>query len=90
MSPFFRLKVITPQGSAYQGEIVHALVPSENGFVGVLANHAPYLTSSPGGRFEVREKSGLEKKFLAGPGFFEAARNEATFLTESFTEQHSA
>ena len=61
--PYYQLNVITPQGTSYTGEIIHALVPAEDGFVGVLANHAPYVTSSPGGRFEVREKNGQEKRF---------------------------
>ena len=82
--PIFHLNVITPHGTPYTGEVLHALIPAEDGFVGVLANHAPYVTSSPGGRFEVREKDGLEKKFRVGPGFFEVAHNQATFLTQSF------
>ncbi len=81
----YKLQVLTPQGLAYQGEAIHTLVPGEDGFVGVLANHAPYVTSSAVGRFEVREASGTEKKFQAGPGFFEVAFNQATFLTQSFS-----
>ena len=81
----YKLNVLTPQGQTYSGEAVHCLVPSENGFVGVLANHAPYVTSSAGGRFEVREPNGAEKKFTVGPGFFEVAHNQATFLTQSFS-----
>jgi F-type H+-transporting ATPase subunit epsilon len=86
----YRIKVLTPQGLAYQGEAVHSLVPAEDGFVGVLANHAPYVTASPGGRFEVKEAAGGEKKFQAGPGFFEVAFNEATFLTQSFSAVDSS
>ena len=85
MAPFYKLQVITAQGIAYTGEVIHALIPAEDGFVGVLANHAPYVTSSPGGRFEVRERDGQEKKFRVGAGFFETAANQASFLTESFT-----
>ena len=87
MSASYTLELITPQGVGYKTEAVHALVPAEDGFVGVLANHAPYVTSSPGGRFEVREKGGSEKKFRVGPGFFEIAKNQATFLTQSFSKK---
>ena len=83
MQPSYHIQVVTPQGIAYDGEAVHTLIPAEDGFVGVLANHAPYVTSSPGGRFEIREKDGQEKKFRVGPGFFEVAKNQATFLTLS-------
>ena len=85
MPPFYRLQIITPQGIAYRGEVIHCLIPVEDGFTGVLANHAPYVTSSPGGRLELREKEGQEKKFTAGMGFFEVAKNEATFLTQSLS-----
>ena len=85
MQPTYKLQVLTPQGVAYEADVVHALVPAEDGFVGVLANHAAYVTSSPGGRFEVKERDGQEKKFRVGLGFFEVARNQALFLTQSFS-----
>jgi F-type H+-transporting ATPase subunit epsilon len=80
----YHLDVITPQGVAYSGEVEHTLLPAEDGLVGVLSNHAPYVTSSPGGRLEIRESAGSEKKFQVGIGFFEVAHNRATFLTQSF------
>ncbi len=85
MVPFYKIQVITPQGAVYDGDAVHALVPAESGFVGVLANHAPFVTSSAGGRFEVREKDGRERKFKVGMGFFEVARNQASFFVQSFS-----
>ncbi|MDP3919287.1 MAG: hypothetical protein Q8R76_00550 [Candidatus Omnitrophota bacterium] len=85
MPAFYQVKVITPQGVSYTGEASHCLIPGERGFVGVLANHAPYVTSSPGGRFEVSEKDQREAKtFEVGPGFFEVAHNQAIFFTQSF------
>ncbi len=85
MLPSYKLEVITPQGTAYAGEVIHSLVPAESGFVGVLANHTPYVTVSSGGKFEVREKNGQEKRFKVGAGFFEVAKNQAIFLTQSFS-----
>lgn len=84
MSASYHLDIITPQGVAYSGQVEHTLFPGEDGFVGVLANHAPYVASSPGGPVEVRDTAGAEQKFQVGPGFFEVAKNKATFLTQSF------
>jgi F-type H+-transporting ATPase subunit epsilon len=81
----YQLQVITPQGLAYSGEVIHSLVPAETGFVGILANHAPFVTSSAGGRLEVREKNGQSKTFQVGEGFFEVAQNKAIFLTRSIS-----
>jgi F-type H+-transporting ATPase subunit epsilon len=84
MLPCFRLQVITPAGLAYSGEVVHARVPAENGSVGILANHAPYVTSSSGGELRIREKGAVEEKiYTVAEGFFEVARNEASLLTQS-------
>lgn len=83
--PSYKLEVITPQGIAYSGDVQHTLLPAETGFVGVLAHHAPYVTSSPGGRLEIREADGTEKKFKVGLGFFEVAHDKATFLAQSLS-----
>jgi F0F1-type ATP synthase epsilon subunit len=78
----YSLKIITPQGVAYEGSVYHTLVPAESGFVGVLAHHAPYLLSSRGGRMVIKESIGLERDFEVGPGFFEVHHNQAVFLTQ--------
>ena len=89
MQPYYQLKIITPKGIEYEQEVVHARLPDERGFVGVLANHAPLLTSSPGGRLDVRLKDGDEKTFYIGPGFFEVVKNQAIFLVESLQQKNA-
>jgi F-type H+-transporting ATPase subunit epsilon len=84
MTPSYLLQIITPYGTVYEGNVTHTLIPAEDGFVGILANHAPYVTSSSGGQLDVREKGGSEKRFLVGTGFFEVSKNRATFLAQSF------
>lgn len=85
MAATYHFQILTPQGKAYEADIVHAQVRADDGFVGVLANHAAFVTSCPGGRLEVREAGGNEKKFQTGPGFFEVAKNQAVLLTQSFS-----
>ena len=87
MRPFYNLQIITPHGIAYSTDAVHTLLPAEDGFVGVLAHHAPYVTSVAGGRFEILEREGDTKKFRVGSGFFEVAKNQATLLVQSFKPQ---
>ena len=86
MSASYSLKIITPQGVAYEGTVFHTFLPTENGFVGVLAHHAPYLVSSKGGKMVVKESIGLEKAFRVGPGFFEVNHDQAVFLTTTAIE----
>lgn len=67
---------------------MHTLLPTENGFVGILAHHAPYLVSSKGGKMAVKESIGLEKDFRVGPGFFEVNHDQAVFLTQACTAKN--
>jgi F-type H+-transporting ATPase subunit epsilon len=68
--PSYNLIVITPQGVAYQGEVTHTRVPVEQGTIGVLADHAPLVTSSSGGVLEIRENNGGEKNFFSWKWLF--------------------
>ena len=79
----YPFEILTPRGKFFSREIVHALIPAEDGFVGVLGNHAPYVTSSPGGKLEARLPSGETQSFRVGSGFFQVAENKAFFLTQS-------
>lgn len=79
----YSLDILTPRGRSFAGEVIHALVPAEDGFVGVLANHTAYVTSSPGGRLEVRLPSGEVQPVRVGPGFFQFDKNHAFFMTQS-------
>ncbi len=88
MSIAYSLKIITPQGIAYEGTVFHTSLPTENGFVGVLAHHAPYLVSSKGGKMVVKESIGLEKDFQVGPGFFEVSHDQAVFLTQTCSSKN--
>jgi len=88
--PFYQLKVVTPQGTVYAEEVRHARIPAENGSVGVLAHHAPFVTTSAGGALEVDEKSGKRQIFRVGSGFFTVAHNQAFLLTDSFQTEPSS
>lgn len=83
----YSFQIITPQGKAYEAEVEHLEVPGEPGFFGVLTNHAPFISSSVGGRLSVREKGGKNRIFQVGPGFFETRKNQAVFMADSFSER---
>jgi len=82
--PYYSLQVVTPAGVVYEGKVRHARVPVENGSVGVLANHAPYVTSSAGGPLIIDEENGSQNQMNVGEGFFSVAYNKALFLTSTF------
>jgi len=83
----YHLEILTPRGRPFSGEVTHSLIPAEDGFVGVLANHTSYVTSSPGGKLEIRLPSGETRSFKVGEGFFRIQKNSASFLTHSVALQ---
>lgn len=62
----FTLKLITPAGIKFEGEISEASLPTPDGQVSVLANHMPLITQiSPG---EIKIQSGGRDQYLATEG----------------------
>ncbi len=77
----FSLSVVTPEGSAFEGEAERLVVPGAAGEIGVLARHAPLVAMLRAG--EVRIKAGDDwQTFAAGPGYFQVQRDRAIVLVD--------
>ncbi len=77
----FSLSVVTPEGSAFEGEAERLVVPGAAGEIGVLARHAPLVAMLRAG--EIRIKAGDDwQTFAAGPGYFQVQRDRAIVLVD--------
>jgi len=85
----YRFKVLTPSATAIESDVESIVVPGEAGYLGVLANHAPLITTLRPGDLRVRFNETNEAVYHIGAGVLRVADNEATLLTESF-ERESA
>ena len=51
MAKPFKVQIVTPDKTAYEGEAVSATIPGLAGYLGVWANHAPLVAAVvPGGQ----------------------------------------
>ncbi len=75
-----KIIVLNTQGKAYEGEIDSAIIPTASGLVGVLDNHAPFLTQVVPGKAVLRTSEG-EKEFDVGKGVLEVNNNLLTLLS---------
>ena len=77
----FDLNIITPEKAVYSGKVVSLVAPSEDGYMGVLADHAALLASMAGGKITAREPSvkAVAVDTPAG-GFMEVKKNVVTIL----------
>ena len=49
MSKSFKVVIVTPDHTAYEGESVSATIPGLAGYIGIWANHAPLVAATAPG-----------------------------------------
>jgi F-type H+-transporting ATPase subunit epsilon len=77
------ISVVTPQGSAFEGEAEMIVVPGDAGEIGVLARHAPLVAMLKAGSTRVHLRRGGEvREFATGPGFFKVEQDRALALVD--------
>ncbi len=82
MATPFHVTVLTPERTVFEGEAIHLLAPGSEGYLGVLAHHAPLLAALKDGKLAVRLPAGNEQSYRVPGGFLEVADNRATVLAD--------
>jgi len=85
MIPFY-LTIVTPEAVFFKGEVVSLVAPGESGSFGVLANHAPLISTIASGVFTLTTKDLTKKSYQIGEGFLDVLKNQVTLLTRSILE----
>ncbi len=79
----FVLQILTPKKKIFSGEIVSLVAPGELGYIGILANHAPLVTTLVPGNVTWRDASGGTQTMRStGEGMLEVQHNEAKLLLD--------
>ncbi len=82
MAQQIRLEVVTPDGARVNEDVDIVNAPGFGGDFGVLANHAPFLSTIKIGTLSY--ENGKERNALmVSGGFCEVSDNKITFLVES-------
>ncbi len=72
MAELFRFELVSPEKLVLAADVQQVKVPGSEGDFGILAGHAPVMTSIRPGVLEVTTRSGNSKKFYIRGGFAEA------------------
>jgi len=83
MAATFTLAILTPDRTVFEGLVEYVEVPGGEGYMGVLANHAPLVTTLAEGTLKLRKPDGVEESIGVSGGFFEVSNNKATVLADS-------
>lgn len=81
------LEVVTPTGPIVSDEVDIVTAPGYGGEFGVLANHAPFLSTIKIGTLSFKKDKQVKHLMVSG-GFSEVSNNKITFLVESAEYGH--
>ena len=81
--PQFHVTILTEQGRQYAGAAVSVVAPGELGLLGILAHHAPLLTTLVPGQLVIRTPESTMVRFRVGAGLLEIFRNHVTLVTDA-------
>ena len=82
MAQQIRLEVVTPTGARVNEDVDIVNAPGHGGDFGVLANHAPFLSTIKIGTLTYENGKDRKSLMISG-GFCEVSNNKITFLVES-------
>lgn len=77
----FTVSLISPEGTAFEGEADMVIAPAWDGEIGILRDHAPMLALLGSGDLRVR-RGMKEERFTVSGGFLQVVHNTVTILSE--------
>lgn len=79
----FKLSIVSPARVLYEQDVYSIVVPGIEGYLGVMSNHAPLITSLMPGKIIIKESETHEKTAAVSGGFIEVSDNIATILADA-------
>ena len=80
------LEILTPDKKVFEGEATSVTLPGTLGFLEILNNHAPIISTLNDGKLTIRD-GGKEDIFFIKGGVVEALNNTVTVLAEGITHK---
>ncbi len=80
----YRLQIVTHQRTVFDKDVTSVTMPGEEGYFGVMANHAPIIAVLKEGNVDIRIGKKTQRVWISG-GFFEMESNRGTLLTDRLT-----
>ena len=80
------LRVLTQKGLAFEDRAVSVIAPGEIGYLGMLKNHAPLVTTLSPGKLIWRRADGKRHIRRIGAGLLEIVHDQITILTDSVAD----
>jgi F-type H+-transporting ATPase subunit epsilon len=79
----FKLSVVAPDRTVFEGMVQSTIVPGEGGYMGVLADHAPSIVALKTGVIELTDADGQTHFVSISGGFLEVSGGGAIVLAST-------
>jgi len=79
----FKLSVVTPERPVIDQEVRSIIAPGSEGYLGILTDHAPLITTLIPGKLSVTDQSSHEAFYAVSGGFLEVSHNIVTILADA-------
>ncbi len=83
----FQCVVVTPEQQVMDESLTQAIIPAEDGLLGILTHRAPLLAKLGKGPLRLDLASGQKKTFRIDGGIAQMKDNRLTILTQVATPQ---
>lgn len=78
----FDLEILTPEKAIFKGKVTSIIVPAYKGYLGVMADHAPFVCSLSIGEVTIHQEQGNTFLALSG-GLMEVTPDKTIILADS-------
>ncbi|KCZ93293.1 F0F1 ATP synthase subunit epsilon [Hyphomonas johnsonii] len=82
MADKLHFSLVSPARELFSGEVDHVIAPGTEGEFGVLANHAPFMTTLKNGIVRVLEGDSVTMRIFVRGGFADVTPDGLTILAE--------
>ena len=82
MSKPFTFELVSPEKLLFSGQADMVVIPGEEGDFGVLAEHAPLISTVRPGTIRVYENGQVTQRIFVAGGFAEVTKDRCTMLAD--------
>lgn len=83
MADAFKFELVSPERLLVSEDVLEVVVPGQEGYMTILAQHAPVMSTLQPGVVEVKSASGAQERYCVFGGFIDVTPDSCTLLAES-------
>ena len=81
----FKLTVSTPDGNAFESEVLEICLRGTEGDFAIRADHIPFISATRSGKIRITDPDGDDRFGMVSEGILTVTKEKTTFLCMEFT-----